>query len=191
LSDVVRFDLRAFPLEEFNRRPTPYDILSAEVPVVGALEPEAGWQVWQGRPGEWPVTTLPALEAVQAAKAQGLAASEALDRALRRALFAESRCISILPVILEVAESCGAVDVDRLGQALRRGEARATVYEQMAEAEAGGVKGSPHVFLPDGTDAHNPGIQMHWQGEHGRGFPVVDHDDPGAYKELLERAAGG
>jgi hypothetical protein len=83
------------------------------------------------------------------------------------------------------------VDTDRLRRALRTGEARAAVYDHLAQAQADGseVRGSPHLFLPDGTNVHNPGIEMHWEGEHGRGFPVIDHDDPGVYKDLLERAA--
>ena len=53
-----------------------------------------GFLPWQ-RPGfEWPVTALLAFEAVQAVKlTQGIEASERLDLALRRALFAESRSI--------------------------------------------------------------------------------------------------
>ena len=43
------------------------------------------------------------MEAVQAAKEQGLAASEALDVGLRRAFWGESRCVSLRHVILEVA----------------------------------------------------------------------------------------
>jgi hypothetical protein len=68
LEDRVAFDLRAFPLELINEQATPKRILDAEIPVVGGLEPDAGWQVWQRHPSEWPVTTLPALEAVEAAK---------------------------------------------------------------------------------------------------------------------------
>lgn len=90
-------------------------------------------------------TTMPALEAVQAAKEQSLSAGEQLGRAL---------------------------------------------IDQMGEARDGPVKGSPHLFCPDGTDAHNPGIEMHWEGEHGVGFPVIDRDDPSVYDDLLKRAAG-
>src|ERR671927_139585 len=77
LDGRIHLDHRAFPLEVFNRRPTPRRILAAEVPVVGGLDPEAGWQIWQEDLATWPVTTLPALEAVQAAKEQGLAAANA------------------------------------------------------------------------------------------------------------------
>ena len=192
LDDAVVVDHRAFPLEIFNTRPTPWRILAAEVPVIGALDPGAGWQVWQGDMGTWPSTTLPALEAVQAAKEQGLAASERLDRGLRRAFFGDSRCISMRHVILDVAGESD-LDVGALAAALDGssgdGKARRAVFDQCRRAGDEDVKGSPHVFLPDGTDVHNPGIEMAWEGDEGVGFPVVAKDDPGVYEDLLCRAA--
>lgn len=185
LDDRVRIDHRPFPLELFNERPTPYPVLAGEVPVLHALDPDAGWQVWKAPSWEWPVTTLPALEAVQAAKRQSLAASEQLDRALRRALFADSRCVSLRTVVLEVASTCDAVDVDTLAAAVDAGAGRAEVIEGWRTASDLGVQGSPHVFLADGGDAHNPGITMH----KAHGMPVVDHDDPGVYADLVKRAS--
>ena len=185
----VVIDHRVFPLELVNGRCTPRRILGAEVPVVGRLAPEFGWQVWQAPESEWPVTTLPALEAVQAAKEQGLDVSEALDHALRVAFFAESRCVSMRHVILDVARTITSLDVDALTKALDAGGARHVVIEQWRAATDGPVKGSPHLFLPDGTDVANPGVTMHWEGEHGLGFPVVDGDDPSVYEHLLSAVA--
>lgn len=190
LDDQVALDHRAFPLELHNRQPTPWRVLAAEIPVVGSLAPDAGWQMWQGEPWEWPVTTLPALEAVQAAKEQGLAASEQLDRALRVALFRDSRCVSLRHVVLEVAEATAGVDENKLRDALDDGRARRAVFEQFEASRSQQVVGSPHLFLPDGTDVANPGVEMHWEGEHDRGFPVVDDDDPRVYERILESAAG-
>ena len=190
LDDDVRIDHRAFALELVNGKPTPKAVLDAEIPVIGALAPDAGWQVWQAPVDQYPSTSLVALEAVQAAKeTEGLAASERLDRALRTAMFGQSRCISILPVVLEVAEESG-LDVDALRAALAEGRGRTAVAEQVELASGDEVDGSPHLFLPDGTDVHNPGVTMHWEGEHGKGFPVVDDDDPSVYDDLLKRAAG-
>jgi hypothetical protein len=42
---------------------------------------------------------------------------------------------------------------------------------------------------PDGTEVHNPGVKMSWEGEHGSGFPVVSKDDPSIFEDLLKRAA--
>ena len=135
------------------------------------------------------MTTLPALEAVQAAKAESLRASEDLGRALRYAFFAESRTISLVPVILDVAKRCATVDVDALAEVLDDGRARAMVIEQRDTAERIGVKGSPHVYLPDGSDLANPGVDKHWEGEEGEGFPVIDGYDPSVYDDLIRRAA--
>jgi predicted DsbA family dithiol-disulfide isomerase len=189
LDDGVRFDHRAFPLEVANARSTPWLVINAEVPVAAAAEPDAGWQMWQAPPWHWPVSTLLALEAVQAAKEQSLRASEELDRALRRALFADSRCITMRHVVLEVAGTCPSVDAQALEDAIDEARFRKVVMQQWRAADPHGADGSPHVFLPDGTDMHNPGIEMHWQGDAGKGFPVIDHNDPSVYDDLLKRAA--
>ncbi|MEY2450698.1 MAG: hypothetical protein QOD92_272 [Acidimicrobiaceae bacterium] len=190
LEDQVVLDHRAFPLELVNGRCTPRRVLAAEVPVVGALAPAFGWQVWQAPESEWPVTMLLALEAVQAAKEQSLEASGELDLALRRAFFVESRCISMRHVVLDVAASVPDVDADALAKALDNGSARDAVVRQWHDAVDGPVKGSPHLFLCDGGDSPNPGITMHWEGEHGHGFPVVDNDDPSVFEQLLRESVG-
>lgn len=189
LDKEVRFDVRAFPLELVNGQPTPKRILDAEIPVAGALEPAAGWQMWQRPLYEFPVTTLPALEAVEAAKEQGLRASETLDKALRVAFFGGSRCISMRDEILDVASSCDGVDPASLEKSLDHGTARPAVIEQWHLADASEVEGSPHLFLAGGANLYNPGIEMHWEGPHGEGFPVVDADYPDIYEDLLRKAA--
>ena len=188
LDGAVHIDHRAFPLEVVNGAPTPKRTLDAEIPVVGAAATDFGFAVWQADPSEWPVTTLLALEAVEAAKEQSMAASEQLDYALRRAFFAESRCISVPEVIIDVARSCPAVDADRLAADLESGRFRSRMLEHHRRHHDE-VNGSPHVFLPDGAGHHNPGIEMHWEGEHGVGFPVIDADDPAVYEAILRRAA--
>lgn len=191
LEEAVTFEHFPFPLELANEQATPRPVLAAEVAVVGALEVDAGWQVWQAPEWQWPVTTLPALEAVLAAAAHDPRGGEELDRALRVAFFGESRCISMRHVILEVASKCDSVDTEVLAGALDDGIARRTLITRFEESRVGDeVEGSPHVFLPDGTDAHNPGIVKHWEGRPGEGFPVIDEDDPSVYDELLLRAAG-
>jgi predicted DsbA family dithiol-disulfide isomerase len=189
LDGRVRFDMRAFPLELLNSQPTPKHTIDAEIPVVGALEPDAGWQVWQRPEHEYPATMAPALEAVQAAKEQGLDASEGLDRALRVAFFSKSRPISLRHEILAAAKEVGGLDAERLAEALDEGRYRSVISEHWEVASSNKVQGSPHLFLPDGTNVHNPGIEMHWEGEHGKGFPVVTKGKPSIYEDLLRRAA--
>jgi predicted DsbA family dithiol-disulfide isomerase len=188
LDDDVRIDHRVFALELANERATPWRILHGEIPVTAAIEPAAGWQPWQASPFEWPVSTLLAMEAVQAAKEQSLRASEALDRALRVALFAENRCVTMRHVVLDVARHCDLVDADALATSLDEGRFRRLVVEQWRGAAEQGVRGSPHVFV-NGLDLHNPGITMRMLEGSARGFPVIDGDEPGVYDDLLTRAA--
>lgn len=190
LEGKVVLDLRAFPLELFNEHPTPKPVLDAEIPVVGALGADFGWQVWQYQEYLWPDSSLLALEAVQAAKEQSLAASEELDWQLRRAFFAESRSISMRHVILDVAARCPLVDAGKLQAALDEGRSRADVIDQYRAAQTSDVQGSPHLFLPDGSDVANPGVTVRWVGKPGKGFPVVTDDDPSVFGELVRRAAG-
>ncbi|WP_328302450.1 DsbA family protein [Streptomyces sp. NBC_00435] len=190
LEGRIWFDFRAFPLELFNREVNARPGVDSEIAVLGAVEPGAGWRLWQGPDWSYPVTTLPALEAVHAAKSQSLDASERLDRALRRAFWAEGRCISMRHVILEVAAGTGAVDLDALAAALDTGSARSAVMAQYESARGGRVNCSPHIFLHDGTDMANPGIEAHWlNGDFGQGYPVIDRDRPEVYEELLTHAA--
>jgi len=134
------------------------------------------------------VTSLLANEAVHAAKEQSSTAAEQLDLALRLAFWRDSRCISMLHEVLDVASGCDQVDVDRLREALDDGRARGPMMKTY-RARRDEVQGSPHFFLPDGSDVHNPGIEMHQVGETGAGFLVVDSDDPTAYDELVQRVA--
>ena len=182
----VSFDHHAFPLELFNSEPTPRPEREAEGRLAAKLAPRAGWQAWSAPDHAWPVTLLLPMEAVLAAKEQSLAASEELDRGLRRAFWAESRCISLRRVILEVAGDCDAVDVGALTEALDDGRARRALLDDWAVARTDEVRGSAHLFAPDGTNAQNPGITIGWDGE----TATIEADDPSAIDDLVRRAAG-
>jgi predicted DsbA family dithiol-disulfide isomerase len=185
LDDAVRVDHRLYLLEDVNRFAIPMRMFTAEIPVVGPLEPDLGITPWRGQPSDWPVTVLLADEAVHAAKAQSPTAAEQLDMALRLAFFRDSRCISMLHEIVDVAAGCDAVDADALAAALDDGRARgAMLADYRAHAEE--VQGSPHFFLADGSDVHSPGTELH---PVDAGYPVVDADDPGVYEGLVRRAA--
>lgn len=191
LEDRVRFDHHAFPLELFNSEPTPRWHIDVEAPVAQALAPHAGWQPWSAADSTWPVTLLPPMEAIQAAKLQSLEAAEALDRGLRRAIFGESRCISLRHVILEVASETDAVDVAALAAALDDGRARAALLADWRVAQGDEVRGSAHVFAPDGTNDQNPGVGIGWEADASAwGRYWIAHDDPAAIDDLVSRAAG-
>jgi predicted DsbA family dithiol-disulfide isomerase len=189
LTDVVRFDHRAVLLEIINRGTLPKPVIDAEVPVTAKMEPDAGWRSWDEPDWRWPVSRLLAAEAVQAAKAQGLAASEALDRALRRAFFADNACITMRHVILAAAESSAEVDAAALREALDDGRARAAVLAHVDDFTSGQVVASPHLFTADGGAWANPGVDFHWAGRPGVSPVVLDEDDPTVYRRILTRAA--
>jgi predicted DsbA family dithiol-disulfide isomerase len=188
LVEQVLFDHHAFPLELINGRPTPRPVLDAEIPVVGALEPEFGWSVWRGAADSYPVSSLLALEAVQVAKQQGLEASAQLDLELRHRLFTASHCITMWNEVMSAARACPGLDPDALAGALRAGAGRAELARDWDRALAN-AQGSPQIVLPDGFSVHNPGITRRWIRSAGFGFPVVDGDDASVYADLIGRAA--
>ncbi len=196
----VQLDHHVFPLELFNG-PHPRRGTDSEAVALGQIEPEAGWRVWTAPDDLYPHTVLLAAEAVHAAKAQSLGAGEALDAALRRAFWLQSRSIAHRQVILEVATEAAAelttttgeppvrLDVDELADALDTGRHRRDVMADFAIARTDAIPGSPTLLLSDGTATTNPGMRVHWEGPWAAGFPIVDADDPRVYEDLLRRAA--
>lgn len=176
-------DHRVFPLELVNGRPTPKEILEREIRVCRDLEPNSGWAEPRN-PWSFPVSTLPALEAVQAAKSQGSEVSVALDLRLRQEMFVSWRCISIFPVVFDIAAEVDGLDVERLRDDIVGGQARAELWRDVSDLVPN-VPGSPTFVLPDGSITHNPGIEL---GDADDGAPTVEHHDPGAIAALVNRA---
>jgi len=196
LGGQVRLDHHVFPLELFNG-PHPRRGTDTEAVGLGQVAPEAGFRVWTGADDLYPHTVLLAAEAVLAAKWQSMDAAEALDAALRRAFWSQSRSIAhrqvILDVAAEVADQDGGnavLDVDQLTDALDSGRSRRALMADFAIARTDAVPGSPTLRLPDGSTVHNPGMTVHWEGPWAAGYPIVDVDDPRVYEDLLRRAAG-
>lgn len=192
-TDGLVIEHRAFPLELFNRRGTPKSVLDAEIAVIASTEPALGWSPWRRADSEYPVTMLPALEAVRAARtpeAGGPRAADQLDAALRRAFYADSRNISLTTEILAIAQECPLLDANRLAWELQRGTCRRAVYEDFETSSTDLVRGSPHLFLPGGHDIHNPGVRFGWTAPHGQGFPVIREYQPSVYSELVAAATG-
>ncbi|MGH2383115.1 MAG: DsbA family oxidoreductase [Candidatus Limnocylindria bacterium] len=191
LDGRIAFDHHAFPLELFNNEPTPRPQRESEGRIAETLAPRAGWQPWLAPDHHWPVTLLPPMEAVHAAKLQSFAASEELDRGLWRAFWGESRCISLRHEILEVANECESLDVATLADALDDGRARRAMLDDWVTARGDAVRGSAHLFAPDGENAQNPGISIGWQEDDGPagGVATVESDDPAAIDRFLLAAA--
>lgn len=179
----LTIDHRCFPIELFEGRPTPRHLAEVEVPVCSRLEPDAGWST-DPDPWSYPVSTLPALEAVQVAKRQSPEVAVALDLALRRAVFAEWRCVSVFGEIFDVATQVEGLDTDTLWADLREGWGRRELFGQYDEAHSQAISASPTFVLPDRSVIHNPGIEMHWDDDR----LVIDEDDPAVYDDLIDRA---
>lgn len=185
----MRIDHHSFPIELLNGSPGSRRGSDSEIPSLGQLEPDAGWQLWQGPDYHYPNSVLLAFEAVHAAKNQGLRASEDLDRALRRAFWAESATIQNLTTILDLAEHTDTIDAAQLSGDVHDGLGRNALWADYTTAQSDAVAMSPHLFLHNGTSHTNPGIDLHWQGEWTKGFPVIDRDEPTIYDTILKTAA--
>ncbi len=189
LDDQILIHHHVFPIELLNSTPGTRHGSDSEIPVLGALEPDAGWQLWQEPDYHYPSTVLPAFEAVQAANTQSLTAGERLDRAIRRAFWCDSRPIHLHHELLAIAATIDLLEHARFEADLRSGAHRQRIFDDLDLVRTGAVAMSPHLFLPDGTDVTNPGLTVHWQGEWAKGFPVIDHDDPSIYDLIIDRVA--
>lgn len=181
--DVI-FDQRAWPLELVNEQGTPRTTVVQETAVLANHERDL-FSAY--RNDSWPSTFLPAFELVAAARrVHGLRAAEDVDYAIRVAFFRHSVDVSIeagLVRVLKLATEQGAdLDPDAVIEAWRREAVRADVFADYERSKTQGIKGSPHVFWPDGSDTHNPGLTEH---SFVRGIPRIDYDDKDAPKRLL------
>ncbi len=155
---TIVIEHKSLSLEYVNREPTPKPLLERELPYLVREEPGIPYQSWQREDSEWPVTMWPAFEAVKCAERQSLALADDLDWAIRVAFFAESRCISLRHVLLELAQQVG-LDEKRLADDFDRG---VTKYQVLQEAQEGWerlrVDGSPTFVLPSGKRISSLGL---------------------------------
>lgn len=145
---------RFFPLELVNGEEPPRDILEQEWWLAATQEPAASFVPYTAP--DWPTTTLPAFDAVWAARKQGAAVAMDLDLRVRRAFFGESRNIGRRDVLLEIARDT-ELDFARFEQDFASPGARAAVTEESTLGrERYGVRGTPTLMLADGTHLRTP-----------------------------------
>lgn len=168
---------KCLSLEYVNRQPTPKPVLDAELPILMAEEPAIPYQPWSRPASEWPVTMWPAFEAVKCAQRQGVDIAAELDWAIRLALFAQSRCISMRHVLLELAEGVG-LDMTRFVDDFDRGVAKQLVLqESRAGWETLKVNGSPTFVLPSGQQVS------------GLALPKIELDEQQNYRVVSVQPA--
>lgn len=189
----VRLAWRCLPLEVVNSRGTPKQIVDQELPFLLQIEPDIPARPWRRAEWEYPVTLLPAFEALKCAEAQGDEAALAFNWAVRRAFFAESRCISLRHILIDIAREAG-LDVAQFTSDLDSGRYKHLVIQ---ESERGWnilkVKGSPTLVLPSGEQRPYPAIpELLWDADdHVIGIKPSEHleSDPlDLYRAIINEA---
>ena len=155
--DII-IERKSLSLEYVNKQPTPKPLLDSELPVLMLEEPDIPYEPWHRPLSEWPVTMWPAFEAVKCAERQGMDLADELDWAIRRAFFADSRCISMRHVLFELAEQAG-LDMDRFSEDFDNGVTKRLVLEEARDGwERLRVNGSPTFVLPSGKQYSGLGL---------------------------------
>jgi predicted DsbA family dithiol-disulfide isomerase len=183
LATELAVDHRWFPLGD-DAMPADGDALDSKLEPLRSLEPDAGWHRWSGAGTSFPDSSELAAAWIQAAKRVSPAASTALDRALREALFAEGRDISDEDVLAEVAASVPevATDVDLVRSEVASGRPQDELERHAELAGTDLVPASPTIVLTDGTTWTNPGIEFRTDD----GVPVIEADEPTAYGDIVD-----
>jgi predicted DsbA family dithiol-disulfide isomerase len=154
----ILIEHKSLALEYVNREPTPKPMLETELPLLVREEPGIPYHPWSRPESEWPVTMWPAFEAVKCAERQSLLLADELDWAIRVAFFAESRCISMRHVLLDLARQVG-LDEKRFADDFDQGVMK---YQVLQEAQEGWerlkVEGSPTFVLPSGQHISDIGL---------------------------------
>lgn len=150
LGAEVRIAHKSLSLEYVNSGPSPRRWLAMELPLLMCEEADIPWQMWSRPEFEWPVTVMPAFEAVKCAERQSMALADELDWALRTAFHGQSRTMSLRHEILTCAAAAG-LDMDRFTTDFDSGVAKALVIEEAKEGwERLKVNGSPTLVFPNG-----------------------------------------
>lgn len=175
-------DHRWFPLDD-EATPGDAEALDRKLGAIGAIEPDAGWTTWAGSGRTFPASSDRAAAWVQAAKAASPDASASLDRALRRALFAERADLTDDRVIEEIAVGLASLDLDAVRAELASGRPEAELERQREQSSTELVPASPTIVAADGSSWTNPGIDFEADDA---GIPQIEHDDPAVYDEIIE-----
>lgn len=178
-SGHLRVAWRCLPLEVANSRGTPKNTLDQEVPYLLQIEPDIPARPWRRAEWEYPVTLLPTFEALKCAEAQGDKAALAFNWAVRRAFFAESRCVSLRHILIDIARESG-LDLAAFIGDLDSGRYKHLVMEESDHGwNALKVKGSPTLVLPNGEQRPYPATpELLWSAdEHVVGVKSSDYPE--------------
>jgi predicted DsbA family dithiol-disulfide isomerase len=195
--DRIEIRHKSLALEYVNSQPTPKPILDSETPILMLEEPDIPYQPWHAPISEWPVTMWPAFEAVKCAERQHLDLADDLDWAIRKAFFAESRCISMRHVLFGLAESVG-LDIARFEEDFDLGITKREVVEDAREGwERLKVNGSPTFVLPSGKQVSYlslPKVQLdkdhHYRAVSRQPAPCAGDTCLDLFREMIREITG-
>jgi predicted DsbA family dithiol-disulfide isomerase len=192
--DRVSLTWRALSLEWINEQSYALPLFELERELIIGIEPALPWQPWSRPEYEFPSTMWPAFEALACAQAQGKAQAFAVSWALRQALFAQSRNISLRSEIMAIAQIVSRqvdLDVDRFRTDWDHGRYKALVH---AESRRGWkelkLNGSATLVLPDGSCHTNPAsgsVDIDEEKYRVRSYTPYHGNPLQAYRELFEQ----
>ncbi len=150
----VRLVERAFPLEVYGSGPPDKQVLEQEWWLAALQEPEAAFQPYDNP--DWPITTLPAFEAVFCARQQDEAAARKLDLRIRWAFFAESTNIGRRELYADLAREAG-LEIGPFMKLFQGDRPRLAVREDgRVGKERYGVRGTPTLMDGNGKRLRHP-----------------------------------
>jgi predicted DsbA family dithiol-disulfide isomerase len=142
--------LEPFPLMTEPRAPTRAERRAmAKVARIAAREPEAAGttpDLWLSR--DPPLTTVPVLTALAAARQQGAAREDALRIAIRQAGLVRGINVTRKDVLYELAETSG-LDVARFAGAFAAPATERRVLDAFEDAVSKGIEGAPALVIGD------------------------------------------
>ena len=195
--DKITIGHRSLSLEYVNSRSTPRVIINNETPTLMLEEPDIPYVPWSAPDSEWPVTMWPAFEAIKCAERQGPTQADDLDWAIRKAFFAESRCISMRHVLFELAEESD-LDMAQFAEDFDSGVGKRQVLDEAHQGwKVLKVEGSPTFVLPSGEQKPYfalPKVKMDPQQNYRviavEPGPCAGEDCLDLYRELFTQVLG-
>jgi predicted DsbA family dithiol-disulfide isomerase len=188
---------RALSLEHVNNAPSNILGLIYEGGILKMAEPKLPVKDWAHNELIPPTTFLPTFEALACAQAQGHEAANEMSWALRHAVYAESRNVSMRHEVFAIADAVAKktqLDVEQIKKDWDAGKYKATV---IAESSKGWyelkVEGSATMVLPNGSQYSNPAIgEFDFDEKKGevRDYHPPQKDWLTTYREILNRAIG-
>lgn len=172
-AEEVGLRVFAWPLELVNGKPLDPGFVADEI---DDLRDQVAADLFTGFDRQvFPSTTIDALALCSSAYEAGMGVGEAVNLAVRDALFEWGRPVEDRAVLASIAADHGVtlLDPDR---------ARALVEADLAEGRRREVIGSPHFFLVDGS-FFCPGLDIERRGDH-----LHIAVDEGPFRAFLERA---